>query len=356
MIAGAAPRRRLRRARGSSGPRRPKVTTKGAAARPATVVPEMSLIVCTVGRSESLRRLLNSLTRQSSVTFEVIIVDQNPADFLFEILDDYRSALRIKHVHSKRGLSKARNIGLKHVESKLVCFPDDDCWYPPQLVETIIAYFSVNPGVDVLLGRTVDGNGHNSLSPFRNRSGKVTKSNVWRSGNSNVLFIRRELANELGGFDEELGLGAASPFQSGEETDFLLRALQRGGTVMFDRTIIVHHEQVDALISEKQLQRIRGYSVGFGRVLKLHDYGLLYLFYRVCRSALRAVLALLQLKMPEAKYKALWAIGTLTGYFSRHPGRRHASGRKSDAGHAPRTPIAVPRSGGRRIDDESAPR
>ena len=40
-------------------------------------------------------------------------------------------------LRSARGLSRARNAGLAHVEADLVAFPDDDCVYPPGLLERV---------------------------------------------------------------------------------------------------------------------------------------------------------------------------------------------------------------------------
>ena len=42
------------------------------------------------------------------------------------------------------------------------------------------------------------------------------------------LFLRRDLVQELAGFDEGLGTGSAGWAQSGEESDVVLRALAGG--------------------------------------------------------------------------------------------------------------------------------
>ena len=45
-----------------------------------------------------------------------------------------------ERVHFK-GASKARNYGAKKDRSSLIAFQDDDCLYPPELIENIIKLF-----------------------------------------------------------------------------------------------------------------------------------------------------------------------------------------------------------------------
>ena len=128
------------------------------------------------------------------------------------------------------------------------------------------------------------------------------------------MFVRRLAAKRTAGFDEMLGVGSGTPFQSGEETDFILRVLALGGTADYDPELQVHHEQVAA---KEELTRSQAYSQGFGRVLRKHRYGAPYLSYRLTRSALRSLLAAAMLDGRVARYKMIWAIGTLRGYLAK---------------------------------------
>ena len=53
--------------------------------------------------------------------------------------------LRLELVESARGLSRARNAGLRMIAGDIVSFPDDDCWYPPDLLQRVADASSV-PG------------------------------------------------------------------------------------------------------------------------------------------------------------------------------------------------------------------
>jgi glycosyltransferase involved in cell wall biosynthesis len=282
--------------------------------------PALSLVVCTIGRVHELQRLLSSLEEQSFQSFEVVLVDQNPDDYLANIIAAYSSKLSLKQLRSQPGLSKARNVGLRSAKGAVVGFPDDDCWYGATTAAHVMRFFAKEPHFDVLLGRTVDEDGVETVSPFRRSSGPGTRSNVWRSGNSNTLFARSETARQLG-FDEALGVGAATPFKSGEESDFLLRALAAGKRIYFDHDLLIHHAAVHAESEAAHLERARSYSTGFGYVLRKHDYGAGYLFYRAARSLGSSMVSAAMLDLAAARYKSAWTMGTLRGYFgSNWPG------------------------------------
>ena|SRR5208337_53067 len=96
----------------------------------------ISLVVATVDRVAELERLFVSLDAQSYRDFEVIVVDQNPDDRLLPVLQQHTD-LAILHLRSGRGLSHARNVGLLAAQGDILAVPDDDCWYPEQLLHCV---------------------------------------------------------------------------------------------------------------------------------------------------------------------------------------------------------------------------
>ncbi|TGE00815.1 glycosyltransferase family 2 protein [Methylobacterium nonmethylotrophicum] len=280
--------------------------------------PVLSLLVCTKGRSAPLERLFDSLAAQTCRDFEVVLVDQNAPGVLAPVVARYRDRLAIDHVRSAPGLSRARNVGLARCRGDLIAFPDDDCWYPAGLTAEVVRLFSRHPEADAVTGRTLDGAGVESLGAFLAADQPVDRRNVWFAGNSNALFVRRAAARAVGGFDETLGVGAPTPFRSGEETDFLLRLLGQGRGILFRHGLVVHHDQVG--LDANRHRRAADYARGFGRVLRLHRYGLVYLGFRLARFTASGGRALLRRDAGTALDKALWAIGTVAGYCAARPG------------------------------------
>lgn len=272
-----------------------------------------SLIICSVDRTTTLERLLRSLALQTDRNFEVVLVDQNLDNRLQAPIESFGKVMPIVQVKAARGLSLARNKGLGVARGDFIAFPDDDCHYPNSLIERVRKRFASTPDVDVLTGRTIDMEGHESLSAFLDQDSEIDRWNVWKCGNSNTVFARRTALAAGLRFNEELGVGAASPFQSGEETAFLLDAMQRGSRGRFCRDIVVYHDQV----GETDALRARKYARGFGRVLALYDYPRAYLVRSLVRPALRAAFGLASLNLRLARYKMLWALGVYEGYTGR---------------------------------------
>ncbi|HEY3729886.1 MAG TPA: glycosyltransferase, partial [Steroidobacteraceae bacterium] len=283
---------------------------------------ELSLILCTLGRTTPLERLLVSLQAQLDSGFELVIVDQNPPGYLADFVARAGAALRVQYLRSVPGLSRARNVGIRASRGELLAFPDDDCWYEPDTVASIRRRFTQYPEFAIVTGRTTDARGRDSNGKFSGQSAAITRQNVWYCGTSNSVFVRRALALKLGGFDETLGVGAGTPFGAGEETDFLLRALSSGERGFFFHDLLVHHDQADVRINQDTLRRAASYARGFGRVLRLHRYSRAYLAMRLVRNCAAAMVALLGINLPFARLKLVWARYTLAGYRSHVAGAR----------------------------------
>ena len=54
------------------------------------------------------------------------------------------------------------------------------------------------------------------------------RDNVWNRAMSFTIFLRARVVERVGRFDERLGLGSGTPWHSGEEIDYLIRALAAG--------------------------------------------------------------------------------------------------------------------------------
>ncbi|HEY4074281.1 MAG TPA: glycosyltransferase family A protein [Herbaspirillum sp.] len=118
---------------------------------------KFSLVLATVGRSEEVARFLASLDAQDYRNFELIVIDQNDDERLAPLLKVYRERFRFLHVRSARGLSRARNVGLRLAGGDVIAFPDDDCWYPLGLLQKVASELNGNPDIDGITGRFTDG-------------------------------------------------------------------------------------------------------------------------------------------------------------------------------------------------------
>ena len=167
------------------------------------------LVVATVDRVEPLSRLFASLERQSPVRLRVLLVDQNDDDSVAAAVTAH-AALDVVRLRSARGLSRARNEALSHVDADVVAFPDDDCEYPDGLLGRVATALAAGPDVAGLSGRTADETGA-SAGRWSATPGVIDGATVWHRVNSAALFLRRDVVARTGPFDERLGLGASGP-------------------------------------------------------------------------------------------------------------------------------------------------
>jgi GT2 family glycosyltransferase len=248
------------------------------------------LVVATVGRVDELSRLLTSLEEQTHQGFRILLVDQNDDDRVEAVLRTHPS-LRFERLRSAKGLSRARNAALPHLQGDAVGFPDDDCVYPPDLLERVAA-------------RLADWDGVTGREPWwTTGAARLTRDNLWNRAISFTIFLRRVVVERVGEFDERLGL----PTSSGEEIDYLIRALDSGARVLYDPALVVEHpsKSVDpATVGARD-----GESVGY--ILRKHRYGPRAVTRMLLRPAAGVVV-----QPRRARFHAATLRGRLRGYRS----------------------------------------
>lgn len=201
--------------------------------------PAVSLILATVGRTDELQALFDSLAAQTFKDFEVIVVDQNEDERLApHVQRASELGLSIKHIrHRPPNLSAARNAGIEAATGEWVGFPDDDCWYEPDLLEQLKPRFASSEPLSGTAIQWVEAGLPASMAPH------LTWERSMRFRDMPVasiqLFFHRKLFEVIGNFDCRLGAGLW--FGAGEETDFVLRALRAGALITYEPAAKVHH-------------------------------------------------------------------------------------------------------------------
>jgi GT2 family glycosyltransferase len=276
-------------------------------------LPSFDLVVATVDRVAELERLLASLEAQTHRDLRVLLVDQNEDDRLESILREERP-FDLVRLRSERGLSRARNAALGEISGDLVAFPDDDCVFAPGLLEQVARRFASDPALDGLTGRAVDETGRSSRSWARDPK-SLTRENLWNRAISFTIFLRAPLVARVGHFDEQLGLGVATPWASGEEIDYLVRALDAGARIEYDPSLVVTHP--DRRVSPTALRSLGnrdGASVGY--ILRKHGYPKRVVGRMLIRPVGGALVALARRDRAQAGFHLSTLRGRLLGYRS----------------------------------------
>lgn len=117
----------------------------------------------------ALRQCLDCLAAQTFENYECVIVDDGSTVEIARYLDAAReenSRIRVLHTPN-RGVSAARNLGIKESVGELLCFIDADDYYAPWLLEdlygaylkagdvqSVCAYFYITADADYAFQRT----------------------------------------------------------------------------------------------------------------------------------------------------------------------------------------------------------
>src|ERR1700722_227157 len=267
----------------------------------------VSLIVATRYRTAEVKKLLDSLAAQTCQEFEVIVVDQNDDERLVPVLEAYNRALRIRHVRSKTsGKAAANNVGLRICEGDVIGFPDDDCWYAPDLLRRIVDGFDAHPEWDGMTGCEAPSEEFVRNDRFDQVAGQVVQGNIMRRHISFAAFFRKKALAGLF-YDERLGIGAGTIWGSGEETDFILRFLKRGCWIQYEPSLVVYHpDWGKGPYTLAAIAKARKYGMGMGRILQDHGFPASLTFRYLSRPLLGGGYTLLLGKPRKALYH--WAI------------------------------------------------
>jgi glycosyltransferase involved in cell wall biosynthesis len=230
---------------------------------------KFSLIMATIGRSKEIGIFLEHLKAQTDISFELIIIDQNKDDRLHPIIAPYLQSFKIIHHQVDiQGLSKARNIGIKMAKGKFIAFPDDDCFYPQNMLNKIEDAFQLRPNLDFITFKCLDPVlGRPLLKTFPTGDCPLRPWNIMRIGMSISIFVKRQAMGKLL-FDEELGSGAK--LGSGEESDFLFKLLKAQKNGHYFSHIQVYHPFPQNEESDLTLEKTKKYALGHGQVLRAH--------------------------------------------------------------------------------------
>jgi glycosyltransferase involved in cell wall biosynthesis len=275
-----------------------------------------SLVVPTLGRIEEPRALLRSLAEQEVKTFEIIIVDQNDDDRLLPVISEFADRLAIRHIRSPvRRCNHARNLGARYATGDIITFPDDDCEYPPDVLSLVASHFRDRPGLGFLTGSVMlPGGGTGRSGRWLAHDSVIDGRTVWTCLIEFNLFMRRNLFEAVGGFDETLGPGTV--FGSGEGQDLALRMLALRSSGFYAFALRIVHPDKPVVLN---VSRAFPYGRGMGRVLRKNRCDRATVARFLMRPIGGIVINLARFDTLIARYYLMTFLGRLAGYRNSAP-------------------------------------
>jgi glycosyltransferase involved in cell wall biosynthesis len=199
--------------------------------------PLVSIIIPAYNVTQYIAEALDSVFAQTFTDYEIVVINDGSPDTneLERVLEPYRN--RIVYVKQEnRGVSGARNTGIKITTAPFIAQLDPDDMWMPNYLEVQMGIIESDPTIAVLYANAVifgdtpeAGKEIMSLLPS---SGEVTFERLI-SQECNVITCvtaRRESFLRAGLFDESL--------RSSEDFDLWLRIIKQGGRIAYHRKVL----------------------------------------------------------------------------------------------------------------------
>ncbi|MFP3462264.1 glycosyltransferase [Arthrobacter globiformis] len=244
--------------------------------------PAITVVICTRDRAEMLRESLSAVLRLDYPTFDVVVVDNAPtdsatSDLVRVVFPDPRVRLVTEPVP---GLSHARNAGLRHSQSEIVAYTDDDVVVDKWWLRELAAGFARAGDVKCVTGLVPAGEMRSEAQGYfedRVSWSKRLSPRVYSLAEPPVdlptfpfcvgafgtganFAVDRCAALALGAFDTSLGVGTRTG--GGEDIDMFTRVILGGHSLVFQPSAIVWHRHRDDLAALRT--QAKGYGNGLG--------------------------------------------------------------------------------------------
>lgn len=169
--------------------------------------PLVSIVLPTFNREKMVAQAIDSVLGQTYLNFELIVVDDGSTDATPAVLAGYGDRVRVLHT-DHRGVSAARNHGIRSSSGQLIALLDSDDYWLPEKLACQVNLFVTQPAV--MIGQTEEiwirnGVRVNPRQRHRKRAGLIFEQSLPLCLISpSAVMLRRALFDQVGWFDESL--------------------------------------------------------------------------------------------------------------------------------------------------------
>lgn len=236
-----------------------------------------SIVVATLDRPNDLRTCIESLRAQKTARrVDIVVVDNNPASGeTAKVVTEFPDVILVRE--ERRGLSYARNAGIRASAGDIIVMTDDDANAPEDWLEKLLAPFA-RPDVASVTGNVLPlelstasqrlfesygglGRGF-EVKEVDDRWLETSRlaAPTWRLGaTANAAFRASVFKDQDIGLMHE-ALGAGMPAAVGEDTYLFYKILKAGHTLVYEPSAYLWHRHRPDMASFRS--QIYGYSKG----------------------------------------------------------------------------------------------
>ena len=192
----------------------------------------VSIIIPAYNAARYLSEAVNSALHQTYSDVEIIVVDDGSTDNIKDIARPYREAGKIQYIYQEnKGLSAARNTGIRAARGEYIAFLDSDDLFLPDKLEKQVRYLEEHPACDICycnLKHFYEEEPDRMLQlQYRYYSGADAFPHLlWKNFiNPLSVVLRRSVFDHYGYFNESM--------RRSEDWDMWVRAAYRGARFDF---------------------------------------------------------------------------------------------------------------------------
>ncbi|HKK90861.1 MAG TPA: glycosyltransferase [Desulfobacteraceae bacterium] len=219
--------------------------------------PLVSTIIPTFNRGWCVAEAVASVLEQTHDPMEIIVVDDGSTDNTLDVLEPFMEKITLIQ-QPNRGVSAARNSGIKNARGDYVAFLDSDDLWLPDKTALQIDFFAGNPQAMICQTEEIwirRGKRVNPKKKHKKQSGMIFEPSLHLCLVSpSAVMMRRCFFDTVGYFDETLG--------ACEDYDLWLRTALTLPVFLVDKACTVkkggHRDQLSA---EHSLDRYRIQSI-----------------------------------------------------------------------------------------------
>ncbi len=200
---------------------------------------------------------------------EVVIVDNGSSDATRDVVNSFntKTKLTVRYLfEDRKGLGRARNLGIEHSSADLIVFSDDDCYFDKEYFWQLPKLFDVKKygygGGQILLANPADDHrvANLKLSAVGNLPpySYCLAPGVIQGAN---FFFLRKVFEVAGPFRNDMGAGTLFPC---EDIEMACRASNHGFAGVLLPELIVYHDHGKRRNSPDALATLLDYDRGRG--------------------------------------------------------------------------------------------
>ena len=230
---------------------------------------KVAVILCTYNRCESLATALASVaasTVPASITWEVLVVDNNSKDRTRDIVEDFarRYPGRFRYVfESRQGKSHALNTGIREANADVLAFTDDDVTVEPswlaRLTEPLQSKSWAGSGGRIFPVWNAERpkwlpESGDILAPLVSFDLGASAGPLLEAPFGTNMAFRSEIFQKYGDFRIDLGPRPENEIRN-EDSEFARRVLGGGEQLYYEPAAIVYHPVTPDRLTKKYFLR-----------------------------------------------------------------------------------------------------